>query len=111
MTSPVNDTPVGRPYRLRASVREELKKFGVLAEATTDAALVGEFLTELYTYQLRRLRDQLLAGAFPKREYARRVLAIRQNYALLSLPLSQWIEPTDEPPEERTPPTQPPRDA
>jgi hypothetical protein len=88
-----------------------LKKFGVLAEATTDATLIREFLTALYVYQLRRLRDQLLAGAFPKKEYARRVLAIRQQYALLSLPLSRWIEPTDESPEERTPRPQPLRDA
>lgn len=111
MTSPVDDTPVGRPHRLRAWVRDELKKFGVLAEATTDAALIREFLADLYAYQLRRLRDQLLAGAFPKREYAGRVLAIRQQYALLSLPLSRWIEPTDEPPQQRTPPPQPLGDA
>ncbi|HXF05969.1 MAG TPA: hypothetical protein VNM72_11215 [Blastocatellia bacterium] len=105
MTSPVDNTPVGQPHRLRAFVREELKKFGVLAEATTDAALIREFLADLYVYQLRRLRDQLLAGAFPKTEYAGRVLAIRQQYALLSLPLSRWIEPTDSPEKERaTPP-------
>lgn len=82
--------------RLRESVRQELKKFGILAQRNTDPALLRELLNDLYTYQLRRLRDQLRAGAFPKREYASRVLAIRQRYTLLSLPLSQWVEPAEE---------------
>ncbi len=86
-----------RSVRLRESVREELKKHGLVASPDTDPALIREFLNDLYVYQLRRLRDQLLAGAFPRKEYAERVLALRQHYTLLSLPLSRWVADDETP--------------
>ena len=50
-----------------------------------------DFVNDLYRYELRRLRDALLAGAFPKAEYYGRVVALRRRYPLLSLKPRQWL--------------------
>jgi hypothetical protein len=46
---------------------------------------------DLYKYEIKRLRGELLAGRFPKSEYAARVVALRERYPLLSLPLDFWL--------------------
>ena len=46
---------------------------------------------DLYKYEIRRLRDRLLAGEFPKGEYADRVVGLRRRYWVLSVPLDLWV--------------------
>ena len=43
-------------------------------------------LSDLYRYEIRRLRSELLAGRIVKRDYAPRVIELRQRYWLLSVP-------------------------
>jgi hypothetical protein len=96
---------------LRADVREALLALGVRprdsasladpASSTDPGSPTGTaslpraraFVNDLYTWELRRMRDALLRGEFPKREYAGRVEALRrQRYWVLSVPVAQWCE-------------------
>jgi hypothetical protein len=81
------------PLRYRPEVVEALARHGVRPRPDTPPALVRAFLNDLYRWELRRLRDRLLAREFPRHEYARRVVELRRRYPLLSRPLEAWIEP------------------
>jgi hypothetical protein len=45
---------------------------------------------DLYKYEIRQLRSELLAGRIPKREYASHVVELRKRYWVLSIPLPLW---------------------
>ncbi len=77
-------------YRYRAEVLEALLAHGMRPASGTPPARVKEWLNDLYRYELRRLRDRLLEGEFPRREYAARVVELRRKYPLLSLPVRLW---------------------
>lgn len=51
-----------------------------------------DFLSDLYRYEIRRLRGRLLRGEIPLESYATEVDTLRRRYPLLSLPLSYWVE-------------------
>ncbi|HET9269111.1 MAG TPA: hypothetical protein VFO31_13145 [Vicinamibacterales bacterium] len=70
---------------------EALARHGARPSADTPPDRLHDFVNDLYRYELRRLRAQLLAGAFPKTEYYGRVVALRQRYPLLSLKPRQWL--------------------
>jgi hypothetical protein len=83
------------PLPLRADVNAALLDLGVrLRETDTGAASLArarEFVNDLYTWELRRLRGRLMRGHIPKPEYASRVESLRlQRYWVLSVPLAQW---------------------
>jgi hypothetical protein len=79
---------------LRPDVRAALGDLGVQPASTASLPRVREFVNDLYTWELRRLRRQLARADFPKREYAGRVEALRrQRYWLLSVPIEQWCAP------------------
>lgn len=85
--------PMAAPqaYRYHAWVLEALAQHGARPSTATPPELVHDFVSDLYRYELRRLRDALLAGAFPKAEYYGRVVALRGRYPLLSLKPGQWV--------------------
>ncbi len=79
---------------MRQDVADALLALGVRPRETTSRARVREFVNDLYTWELRRLRARMVRGDVPKREYAGRVEALRrQRYWMLSLPLDQWSDP------------------
>jgi len=69
-----------------------LARHGACPSPDTPPERLHDFVNDLYRYELRRLRAQLLAGAFPKTEYYGRVVALRQRYPLLSLKPRQWLD-------------------
>jgi hypothetical protein len=79
-------------YRYRADVIAQLWRHGVHPRTETRPELVHEFVSDLYRYELRRLRDQLVRGAIPKTGYYDRVVALRRQYPLVSLKADQWLE-------------------
>jgi hypothetical protein len=81
-------------YQYRADVLDELATHGIRPREHTRPAVVRALLNDLYTFELRRLRAALLRREFPRTEYAGRVTAIRLRYPLLSLPVTDWLEPT-----------------
>ena len=70
-----------------------LLRHGVRPTASTRPELVHEFLSDLYRHELRRLRDRLIRKEFPRREYAARVVALREKYRLISIGPDDWLEP------------------
>jgi hypothetical protein len=56
----------------------------------TPPSLAG-FVRDLYCYELRVLRDRLLRQEFPKKEYAGRVIELRDHYRVLSLRAREWL--------------------
>jgi len=76
----------------RRDVLEALAVHGVAPRADTRPELVHEFVSDLYRYEIRRLRDRLLRNEFPKKDYAGRVIALRNRYRVISLRAHEWIE-------------------
>ena len=79
-------------YRYRAEVIEQLWHHGVHPRASTRPELVHEFVSDLYRFELRRLRDRLVRKEIPKTGYYDRVVALRRKYPLVSLKPSQWLD-------------------
>jgi hypothetical protein len=82
------DRPV---YNYRDDVLAELWKYGVRPTEQTPPELVRGFVNELYKFELRKLRDRYVRGEFPKREYHRLVIQIRDKYPILALRPRQWV--------------------
>lgn len=77
--------PAGRQYRYRPEILDLLWGHGIQPTPATRPELVHEFVGDLHRYELRRLRDRLLRGEFPKPEYYGRVVEIRNRYRVLAL--------------------------
>ena len=78
-------------YRYRSDVIDQLWQHGIHPRTVTPPELVHEFVSDLYRYELRRLRDQLVRGEIPKAGYYDRVVALRRRYPLVSLKPSEWL--------------------
>ena len=79
-------------YRYRPAVLEQLWHHGVHPTSATPPQLVHEFVSDLYRYELRRLRDRLRRGEIQKAGYYDRVIQLRLAYPLVSLKAEQWVE-------------------
>ena len=79
-------------YDYRAQVLEELQTHGVRPKPTTPPTLVHEFVSDLYRYELRRLRNRQIRGEIQKRDYATHVVELRRKYLLMSVPVRAWTE-------------------
>ena len=79
-------------YRYKRHVLERLATHGICPRETTRPELVREFVNDLYRYEIRRLRDRLLRGEFPKDTYYGRVVALRDKYSVLALRAPEFLE-------------------
>ena len=77
-------------YRYRPEVIEALARHGLVPSADTSPQLLRDAINELYRFEIRRLRRELLRGAFAKAEYVPRVIDLRGKYLLLSMPMDEW---------------------
>ena len=77
-------------YRL--DVLEVLERHGIRPQPTTPPELVREFVNDLYRYEIRRLRDSLVRGDFPKDTYFDRVVTLRNKYSVLALRPPEFLE-------------------
>ena len=80
------------PYCYRPEVLEQLWRHGVHPTPGTPPQLVHDFVSDLYRYELRRLRHRLVSGAIPKVGYYDRVVDLRRRYPLVSLQAQYWAE-------------------
>ena len=78
-------------YRYRPDVLDRLLQHGVRPTERTRPELVHAYVSDLYRHELRRLRDRLIRGEFPKREYFDRVVALRQRYSVISMRPHNWL--------------------
>ena len=79
-------------YDYRAQVLTELQTHGIRPKPTTPPTLVHEFVSDLYRYELRRLRDRQIRGEIQKRDYSTHVVELRRKYLLISVPVGLWTK-------------------
>ena len=79
-------------YRYSGRMLEALEQHGIRPRPTTRPELVHEFVSDLYRFELRRLRDRLRQGAISKTGYRDRVVELRRRYPLVSLKPHQLVE-------------------
>jgi hypothetical protein len=77
-------------YEYAPEALEVLAGHGLRPGPDTPPAAVREALSDLYRYEIRRLRRRLLAGEVPKAEYSDHVIGLRKQYWLLSIPVERW---------------------
>ena len=77
-------------YEYAPEALEVLAGHGLSPGPDTPPAAVREALSDLYRYEIRRLKRRLLAGEFPKDDYSPRVIELRRQYWLLSIPVHHW---------------------
>ena len=82
-------------YTYRPPILEELARHGLVPGRSSSPGQLRDAVRELYKYEIKRLRGELLARRFPKSEYAGRVLELRMRYRVLSVPTHLWIAPAD----------------
>jgi hypothetical protein len=78
-------------YAYRPDVLRAVERHGIMPTVHTRPELVRGFVRDLYCYELRVLRDRMLRQEFPKQEYAGRVIALRDQYRVLSLRAREWL--------------------
>ena len=78
-------------FHYRAEVLDGLWCHGVHPTERTRPELVHDFVSDLYRYELRRLRERLLRKEFPKPEYHERVVEVRNRYRLLAMRARDWL--------------------
>jgi hypothetical protein len=78
-------------YVYRPDVLAALLVHGVRPTEHTPPQLVRDFVRDLYKYEIRNLRDRYLRREFPKREYAGRVVLLRDRYPVLAWVAREWV--------------------
>jgi hypothetical protein len=79
-------------FRYRADVLEQLSRYGIRPSSSTRPEIVHEFISDLYRFELRRLRDRLVRKEIPKVGYYDRVVELRRKYPLVSLKPHEFLE-------------------
>lgn len=79
-------------YQYRHEVLEQLLVHGIKPTPDTPPELAYDLLNDLYRYELRRLRQAVVAGRIPKVGYYDRVVALRRKYPLVSFKPRLWLE-------------------
>jgi hypothetical protein len=82
-------------YRYHPRVLDALARHGLRPLPTTSPEVLREAVSDLYRYEIRTLRRELLAGRIERRDYAAHVVALRRRYPLLSIPLLLWTTDID----------------
>ena len=77
-------------YDYEPQVLDGLARHGLKPLSHTSPQFLRDAVRELYRYEIKTLRNNLLAGRVPKSDYANQVIALRRRYWLLSVPLQLW---------------------
>ena len=80
-------------YIYHSQVLEQLAMHGARPTPATRPELVHEFVSDLYRFELRRLRQRYADGEIAKQDYAGHIIELRRKYILISVPIMRWTEP------------------
>ena len=78
-------------------ILDELARHGLRPGSTTCPQRLRDAVRDLYKYEIKRLREDLLANRIRRGDYAGRVIQLRNRYPLLSIPLQLWTAPCNLP--------------
>jgi hypothetical protein len=84
---------LAQTYRYKPRVVEELAAHGLKPLPTTTPQQLRDAVRDLYKFEIRRLRDEVLARRIARPDYAGHVVELRKRYPILSLPVELWLEP------------------
>ena len=84
--------PTLSTFRYRAAVLDQLAVHGIRPRPHTSPDVVHELVSDLYRYEIRRMRDRLLRREFARSEYFARILELRRRYPLVSLKPRDFVE-------------------
>jgi hypothetical protein len=90
-------------YQYQPEIVSQLLAHGIRPLPRTRPALVFRYLSDLYRYELRRLKRLREEGVIPPREYGGRVVSLRRQYPLVSVPVKAWTVPGTPPDPEDVP--------
>ena len=82
-------------YVYHTRVLDELARHGLKPLASTPPARLRDAVRDLYKYEIKRLRSELLANRIRKPDYAGHVVELRKRYWLLSIPTQLWVDTSD----------------
>lgn len=87
-------------FRYRTEVLAELERIGIRPTESTDPGRVRELVNDLYRFEIRRLRSEIVEreaveGSRLRGEYSARVTDLRDSYPVLSRPASSWVDRDD----------------
>ena len=77
-------------YVYTPEVLAQLAVHGLRPLPVTSPQFLRDAMRDLYKHEIKVLKGRLLARAFPKQEYAARVIELRGRYPLLSVPTELW---------------------
>ena len=80
-------------YAYHPEILDELARHGLKPRPSTSPAQLRDAVRDLYKYEIKRLRSELLAGRFPRTEYAGHIIELRKRYWVLSVPTHLWLSP------------------
>ncbi len=78
-------------YRYKPEIITALLEHGVRPTESSRPEMVHEFVRDLYRHEIRRLRERLLRGEFPRNRYAEKVIELRKRYWITSIRASEWV--------------------
>ena len=84
-------------YEYAPEALEVLAGHGLRPTPETPPSAVRDALSDLYRYEIRRLKGRLLGGEFSKDDYSPRVIQLRRQYWLLSIPVQHWARALADP--------------
>jgi hypothetical protein len=90
-------------FHYQPEILAQLLTHGIRPQPHTGPALIFRYLGDLYRYELRRLKRLRKEGAIPPGEYGARVVGLRRQYPLVSVPVKYWTEPGTRPDPEDVP--------
>jgi hypothetical protein len=77
-------------YAYKPWILEELARHGLVPLPATSPSYLRDAVRDLYLYEIRKLRSDLLAGRIERRNYAAHVVELRKRYPILSVPVETW---------------------
>ena len=77
-------------FRYQDRVLNELARHGLQPRPDTPPDKLRDAVRDLYKYEIRRLRSELLARRIRRPDYAGHVIELRKRYPLLSVPIELW---------------------
>lgn len=78
-------------YRYHPLILEALAEHGIRPGPASPPDRLRDAVRDLYKYEIKRLRAELLAGRFPRTEYAAHIIELRKRYWVLSVPTGRWV--------------------
>lgn len=79
-------------YHYKPEILDALARHGFRPRTDTSPERLRDAVRELYKYEIRRLRERLLAGRVERRNYSAEVVELRKRYWVLSVPTALWAE-------------------